>query len=181
MTLTQIDRDADRVATAWHEAGHVTAYLTKGLPVRYATLRPRTADAVGLTAIRRRMIPVWDAAVIGHAGPTAQGMHAWRTRDTDDDEGLDESDYLFGAYLSGGSCDLAKAAAAQPVVGPDGADLWEWSAKQLLTLHWPVVTAIAEALLTHMTVSGPTLRGLALSAAADAGISETHYMLRSGQ
>ncbi|MGH3263209.1 MAG: hypothetical protein ACRDNS_14570, partial [Trebonia sp.] len=70
MTLAQITRDTEIAATAWHEAGHVTAYLTKGLPVRYATLRPRTTDAIGMTAVRRRMIPAWDAAVIGHAGPT---------------------------------------------------------------------------------------------------------------
>lgn len=178
-TASRAARDAERVATAWHEAGHVTAYLTHGLTVRYATLRPRKADAIGFTAVPRRIIPAWDVAVIAHAGPTAQGMHEWRTRGADADEGLDESDYVFSAYLAGGGCDAAAAAVAPQMTGPEGGDFWEWSARKMLELHWPVVAAIAESLLAHSTVSGVALRDVALTAAAAADIPDTFYLLRS--
>lgn len=171
-TLTTAERAAELTATAWHEAGHVTAYLSKGLPVRYATLRPRTADAAGFTAVRRRRINYWDAAVIAHAGPMAQGIHAWLTRDPDEDDGLEECDYIFGAYLSGGRCDLDAAGAAPKATAPDGGDLWEWEAKRMLQVRWPVVSAVAGALLAHMTVDGAALREVALTAAAAAGLPE---------
>lgn len=161
-------RDPEEMrATAWHEAGHVTARFTKRLPVRYATLRPRGGDALGFTAVPARMRSAWDIAVVAHAGPIAQGMYEWRTR-AGDDGGLEEQDYVLGAYLAGGSCDLAAASVAPQAVGPDGGDLFEWSARRLLEVYWPVVTAIAEGLLTHMTLSGTAMKKLA----ADAGLPE---------
>lgn len=176
----ETDRRNELAVTAWHEAGHVTAYLSKGLPVRYATLRPRGGDAVGRTLpAGPRMLPYWDIAVISLAGPVAQGMYEFRTRAEDD--GLTEDDYIFGAYLTGGSCDAQRAAVAPQQAGPDGGDLWEWTSRRTLEPHWPVVTAIAEALQKHMTVSGRALRELALSAAAAADIPESFYWPRSGR
>lgn len=158
MTTTE----ADLTASAWHEAGHVTGYLAHGLSVRYATLRPRTKGVVARTAVRRMVADVKIRAVIAHAGPLAQGMHAWQTRGST--EGFPERDYIAHAYVTGANEDLIMARDAPRSSAPDGTVRWEWFARNLLVEHWLVVTVIAETLLARMTVNGAEMRALAVGA-----------------
>lgn len=148
-------RRAER--TAWHEAGHVAAYLAYRRPFRYVTIRGRSG-ADGRVCVRPRRIDSVTLVVIAHAGPMAEGLHALASLPAGylDEEGLDEGDVIAGAYLDGGHDDVAviREAGLAEATFPEGL------ARDLLRREWPVVALVAAALIDHHTLSYRQVLGL---------------------
>jgi len=132
-------------ATSIHEAGHAWAYWRSDLPLRYITIRPSDPTAIGVCRPwRPRMIPISTMAVIASAGPIAQAV----LTQEGDDQGLDWEDYLLGAVMAGGSCDLDKAAGMLDDQDSTAA------LRTAMLADWPALLALATALDESKTIPG---------------------------
>lgn len=140
-----------RASTAHHEAGHAWAYYRHGLPLRYATIRPRTRGHLGhCIPWKPRRIGPMESAFIAAAGPMAQAV--WDEQaEPEPDEFIDWRDYVMGAVLTGGHDDLAQACGLL-----DGGAA-EWVRGEVLA-DWVAISQVAAALVIGGTVHGADLR-----------------------
>lgn len=157
----------ERVITAYHEAGHMLLYLLNGKPFRYATLTPRRDGAVGVTRPwKPRSMAPWAYACIVWGGLLSEARYQF---DLDPDDGLERTDYEFGARLTNRDGDgtiLDRNPyddAAQDIT------------RGMIDEHWALVQRYAAALLADSTVSGTTAQRIAL----DYGLP--HAVIRSRQ
>ncbi|MDP9398374.1 MAG: hypothetical protein M3P96_11400 [Actinomycetota bacterium] len=134
-------------AVAFHEAGHVWAYHRHGLPIRYATLRPRTPSTSGVTALwRPRRVDAFVTGWIASAGPIAEAVYVMRLHPTAD--GCEWGDYLTCAALAGGHDDLQRSTGlldAEDVVT---------AIREEIEHDWSAVAVLAEVLQVRKTVGG---------------------------
>lgn len=133
---------------AIHEVGHAWAYQRQGRSIRYITLRPRTSDCSGLTAVRRRRVTPTALGFTAIAGPIAEAC--WTAQN--DDLGLDWVDYLNGVLFSGGSDDLIKI--------PDyllNNDEWVAWVRAEVEADWDAIVGLAERLEQDRTIVGPVV------------------------
>lgn len=141
-----------REVTAFHEAGHAVAFLSRGHGFRYVTLRPRDRTYAGTVAVRGpRRIRSEDAVEIAFAGAWAETRLTWpgptdgvtQPDDFMDDEGCTFSDHFLARLAFGGGChDLESV---RPIL--DSWDVSTFHMSSRLNTHWPSITAVAQALL----------------------------------
>lgn len=119
--------------TAYHEAGHVVAMLSLGVPFRYATVRPK-GPAKGKVVLDRRLRPVSPhrSAVILLAGPAAEAQYAKAQGRT----------HRFNAT----STDYGRAMMAAYKAKKSTNSLW-FEAARLVAARWSEVELVASALL----------------------------------
>jgi hypothetical protein len=147
--------DAD-TAVAFHEAGHAWAYERSGLRVRYATLRPRAAGAVGRVVGVRRTVAAHEISVPALGGPLAESMYIDGALQAD--LPVHPDDLLQYALDLGGGGPHGDA----EKIGRGILDLTEFVAAVRAQMHeeWQGITNLAERLVTAGTVRGPEAREL---------------------
>ena len=147
--MTAVD---GREVTAFHEAGHAVAFLSRGHGFRYVTIRPRNRAYAGTVAINGpRRVRSEDAVEIAYAGAWAETRLTWpgpaegitRPDDVMDDEGLTFSDHFLARLAFGGGCHDFQS--VRHLLNTWDVTTFHMSSR--LETYWPSITAIAEALL----------------------------------
>lgn len=150
----------ERDLTAHHEAGHAVAYLRLGYTFRYITLSPRARGLHGRVAVNPRRIRPHDQAEIALAGPWAEARRNWEATGLPftvdsvesivDDDGFTFDDYYNGACLAGGQGDLSLLDEwPSELPFPETPATLTWKFER----YWPIVSAIAAALLESNRMS----------------------------
>lgn|GEM_PF-5865566 len=146
--MTEATTETRRTETAFHEAGHVVAYLMWGIPFSAATIVPADEHLLGLVAPSPGPVRMTFAGpFLSFAGPWAQARAAWPTGlPVDSDEGeFSFDDYLTSAFLAGDQRDFDEC-------GSYGQDAHDLRAGEL-EREWPAGCAVAEALLDLETIT----------------------------
>jgi hypothetical protein len=153
----------DRMATAYHEAGHAVIARTLGIPVKLATIKPgegyagRVLTKVSNYETQTRALWMREA-LMSFAGAIAEGemggigsKDAWRTTrgEGGDLTSVRHAVHKFiGEPLKDGRVLIYKPdyRAMRPKL--------KRQAQQLVRKHWPAIERVAKALIEHETLSG---------------------------